>query len=112
MVVDKHHKINKVINVNTNSYYQLGKQAAANDLFYGLTKVSVDELIAKLAEPQGRKVMPGSRRGGKNEPTTSDPAGSGGRFKAMVNKLKHQKGVRDPKALAGAIARSKFGQVQ
>jgi hypothetical protein len=36
--------------------------------------------------------------------------GTGERFKALRNKLAGRKGVRDPKALAAAIGRKKFGK--
>lgn len=35
--------------------------------------------------------------------------GSGGRFKELTAKLAAKKGVTDPKALAAAIGRKKFG---
>jgi len=80
--------------LNTTSY-NLGKKAALQSLG-----------IAKTAEPAGKKVEVGSRKGGASQPM---PGKRGHRFSKMVTKLEHQKGVRDPKALAGAIARSKYG---
>jgi len=76
----------------------------------GYTKMAIDRMIQKLAEPRGQKVRPGSRKGGKSEPAAKAPAGKGTRFKAMVGKLKRKKGVRNPEALAAAIGRSKFGK--
>ncbi len=35
--------------------------------------------------------------------------GSGARFKALTKKLEGQKGVTNPKALAAAIGRKKYG---
>jgi hypothetical protein len=35
--------------------------------------------------------------------------GSGARFKALAKKLSHEKGIRDPKAVAAAIGRRKYG---
>jgi hypothetical protein len=37
------------------------------------------------------------------------PVGTGERFEQLSGKLAHRKGVRDPKALAAAIGRRKFG---
>jgi hypothetical protein len=76
----------------------------------GYTKMAIDRMIQKLAEPRGKKVRAGSRRGGASQPAAKAPAGKGTRFKAMVKKLKKKKGVRDPGALAAAIGRSKFGK--
>lgn len=36
--------------------------------------------------------------------------GGGGRFQKLESKLSHQKGVKDPKALAAAIGRKKYGE--
>lgn len=52
-------------------------------------------------------------KGGKNEPAASAKAGEGGRFKALVKKLRSKSAaykVKDPKALAAAIGRKKFGK--
>jgi hypothetical protein len=49
-----------------------------------------------------------SLRGGPNHPFKGK-RGSGARFKAAVAHFSHEKGVRNPKGLAGAIARSKYG---
>lgn len=38
------------------------------------------------------------------------PLGEGGRFRALVGKLKARGGVRNPKAVAAAIGRKKFGK--
>ncbi len=35
--------------------------------------------------------------------------GSGKRFASLKNKLAHQKGIKDPGALAAAIGRKKYG---
>jgi len=51
-----------------------------------------------------------SLKGGKSEPSSSAPAGEGGRFKALKGKLSKEKGVKDPGALAAAIGRKKFGK--
>jgi len=42
-------------------------------------------------------------------PASKAKLGSGGRFKALKNKLSHQKGVYNPGGLAGAIERKKYG---
>lgn len=55
---------------------------------------------------KGHKIKPGSLAGGKNQPFKGK-RGSGQRFKAAVRSFSHQKGVRNPRALAGAIARAK-----
>lgn len=36
--------------------------------------------------------------------------GSGGRFKALVGKLKKKKGIKDPMALAASIGMKKYGK--
>lgn len=38
------------------------------------------------------------------------PLGEGGRFRALVGKLRAKGGVRSPKAVAAAIGRKKFGK--
>lgn len=105
--------------------YCLGQEKAAADLGMLLasgidnptappasryTKTAIDRMLQKFAEPKGRKVKPGSRKGGASKPAAKAPAGKGTRFKAMVKKLKRKKGVKDPNALAAAIGRSKFGK--
>ena len=105
--------------------YQLGQEKAAADLggllASGLdnptappasryTKTAIDKMIQKFAEPKGKKVRAGSRKGGKNQPAAKAPVGKGTRFKAMKRKLSKQKGVKNPGALAAAIGRSKFGK--
>lgn len=37
------------------------------------------------------------------------PLGSGGRFKALTAKLAHKPGITNPKAVAAAIGRKKYG---
>lgn len=61
---------------------------------------------------KGEKVEPGSLKGGKSEPSSGDEPGEGGRFAALSEELenKEKKGVRDPKALAAAIGRAKYGK--
>lgn len=71
---------------------------------------AVEKALEKLGEPRGRKVKPGSRKGGRSEPASHAPAGKGTRFKALKAKLSRKKGVKDPGALAAAIGRSKFGK--
>lgn len=66
--------------------------------------------IEKTAEPKGKKIKPGSRKGGKSQPAAKAPAGKGTRFQALKKKLSKQKNVTDPGALAAAIGRSKFGK--
>lgn len=58
---------------------------------------------------KGQKIMPGSLKGGKNEPASKAKLGSGGRFKALKNKLSKEKGVTNPGALAASIGRAKYG---
>lgn len=36
--------------------------------------------------------------------------GGGGRFKALVAKLKNKKGIKNPGALAASIGRKKYGK--
>ena len=88
----EHHKS---ASVSLGVPYTLGAQRALEELG-----------LSKTAEPKGQRVEVGSRKGGKSEPM---PGKRGHRFNKRVAKLKHEKGVRDPGALAGAIARSKYG---
>jgi hypothetical protein len=71
---------------------------------------AVEIALEKLGEPKGRKVKPGSRKGGPSQPAARAPAGKGTRFARLKSKLSKQKGVKDPGALAAAIGRSKFGK--
>lgn len=66
--------------------------------------------LEKLGEPKGQKVRPGSRKGGASQPAARAPVGKGTRFSRLKAKLKRQKGVKNPGALAAAIGRSKFGK--
>jgi hypothetical protein len=43
-------------------------------------------------------------------PASKAKLGSGGRFKALERKLAHEKGIRNPGALAAAIGRKKYGK--
>ena len=51
-----------------------------------------------------------SLKGPPNQPASKAKLGSGGRFKALKNKLSHEKGVRNPGAVAAAIGRAKYGK--
>lgn len=73
-------------------------------------ELAVEKALEKLGEPKGQKVMPGSRKGGVNKPTTRTPVGKGSRFSALKARLGREKGVKNPGALAAAIGRSKFGK--
>jgi len=64
----------------------------------------------KEAAEKGKKLKPGSLKGGKSEPTTKAKPGSGSRFKKLKGELAHQKGVKNPGALAASIGRAKFGK--
>lgn len=66
--------------------------------------------LMKAAAEAGKKLKPGSLKGGKSEPSSKAKAGEGGRFKALKGKLSKKKGVKDPGALAAAIGRAKFGK--
>lgn len=106
--------------------YKLGSAQAVQDFFgdwlsQGLDQptgpvkktaadIAVERALEKLAEPPGKKVRPGSRKGGASEPAARAPAGKGTRFDALKKKLSRKKGVKDPGALAAAIGRSKFGK--
>ena len=59
---------------------------------------------------KGSALKPGSLKGGKSKPSAKAKAGSGKRFSSLTKKLSKQKGVTDPKALAAAIGRAKFGK--
>lgn len=50
-----------------------------------------------------------ARRTKVAKPNAKAPLGQGGRFAAMEQALSHRKGVTDPKALAAAIGRKKYG---
>ena len=58
----------------------------------------------------GQKLRAGSLKGGKSEPSSRAKVGTGGRFKALTEKLSHEKGVTDPKGLAAAIGRARYGK--
>jgi hypothetical protein len=90
----------------------------------GQTKEAKKE-ISKPAESvdkakAGKKLKPGSLKGGKSEPAAKAPIGSGERFSALVSQLESKDvefldtlekyTVRDPKALAAAIGRAKYGK--
>lgn len=72
--------------------------------------IAVAQVLEKLGEPRGKKVRAGSRVGGKSQPASRAPLGSGGRFKALKRKLSKKKGVQNPDALAAAIGRSAHGR--
>lgn len=57
---------------------------------------------------KGKKIIPGSLKGGKSEPSAKSKPGTGKRFEALEEKLKKQ-GAQDPKGLAAALGRAKFG---
>lgn len=58
---------------------------------------------------KGKKLKPGSLKGGKSEPASKSKAGSGGRFKALSKKLAKE-GAENPEAMAAAIGRAKYGK--
>lgn len=80
--------------------------------------------LAKTKKKKGKKLKPGSLKGGKSEPASSAKPGEGGRFDALVedlqskgldedalmNVLLEKYKVRDPAALAAAIGRAKYGK--
>jgi hypothetical protein len=76
--------------------------------------------IGDLAKAKkGKKVKPGSLKGGKSEPSAKAPIGSGKRFEALVEDLKNKgididalqkAAVRDSAALAAALGRAKYGK--
>lgn len=59
---------------------------------------------------KGQKLKAGSMKGGKTEPASKAKYGSGGRFKALESKLSHEKGVKNPAALAASIGRAAHGK--
>ena len=67
-------------------------------------------LLEKIAKKAGEKIQPGELKGGKNMPSSSAKPGEGGRFSALVKKLRHKKGVTNPEGLAAALARAKYGK--
>jgi hypothetical protein len=69
----------------------------------------VRNLIIKMTK-KSQKVKSGSLKGGKNEPSSRDKPGKGGRYRALKRKLEHGRGVKDPGALAAALGRAKFGK--
>jgi len=64
----------------------------------------------KVGTAKGKKLRPGSFKGGKSEPSSKAKIGEGGRFKALENKLSKKKKVKDPKALAASIMYAKYGK--
>lgn len=80
------------------------------------------DILGHLAKAKkGKKVKPGSLKGGKSEPAADAPAGEGKRFDALVQDLKNKgidldemekAAVRDPAALAAAIGRAKYGSAR
>ena len=48
------------------------------------------ERLEKTAKKKGEKLELGELKGGKDEPTSKDEPGEGGRFKAMKEKAKRQ----------------------
>ena len=71
--------------------------------------VDPEKLLEKLAAKKGKKLKPGSLKGGKSEPASKAKPGQGGRFKALKKKV-GGKGVKDPGAVAAAIGRAKYGK--
>ncbi|MEN6550140.1 MAG: hypothetical protein ABFE07_29195 [Armatimonadia bacterium] len=64
----------------------------------------------KKDEGKDKKLESGDLKGGKDEPASKDKPGEGGRFAALKDRLRKQKGVKDPGALAAVIGRAKFGK--
>lgn len=58
---------------------------------------------------KGHKVKAGSMKGPPNEPFKGKK-GSGERFKRAKAHFAHEKGVRNPGALAAAVGRGKYGK--
>lgn len=44
------------------------------------------------------------------KPNKKAPPGEGGRFAALTKELEGKKGIRNPKAVAAAIGRKKYGK--
>ncbi len=61
-----------------------------------------------LQDAAARKVAK-MKKSGKKKPNPHAPVGAGGRFAALSQNLAGKKGVTDPKALAAAIGRRKYG---
>lgn len=76
----------------------------------GVKLAFLESGLIKAATKAGKKLKPGSLKGGKSEPSSKARAGEGGRFKALRNELSRKRGVKDPDALAAAIGRAKFGK--
>ena len=81
-----------------------------NAFIEGFAKALSDSGALKGAAEKGKKVVPGSLRGGTREPAAPGEYGSGSRFEALVKKLKGKGGVEDPKALAAALGRAAHGK--
>jgi len=84
---------------------------------------SLDEILHSLCEEnesvpgfeiektrKGRKVKPGSLKGGKSEPSAKAPPGEGARFEALEDKLRRRGDVKNPAALAASLGRAKYGK--
>jgi len=66
--------------------------------------------MEKLAKKRGEKIRAGELKGGRNMPSSSAKPGEGGRFSALVSKLKAKGGVKNPEGLAASLARAKYGK--
>lgn len=60
---------------------------------------------------KGQKLKAGSMKGGKSEASAKAKPGTGKRFAALEEKLA-KRGAKDPKGLAAAIGRAKFGKAK
>lgn len=57
---------------------------------------------------KGKKLKPGSLKGGQSMTSAKAKPGSGKRFAALEKKLA-KKGAKNPQGLAAAIGRAKYG---
>lgn len=80
------------------------------DIYNNIYETAFANELEKIGIKTGQKVKPSALKGGPAEPTAKAPAGKGPRFKALAGKLERQPGVYDPKGLAAAIGRAKFGK--
>ncbi len=64
--------------------------------------------MASMAQQMKRNRQ--KRKGAK--PDKNAPLGEGGRFAALKQELSHEKGIRNPGAVAAAIGRKKYGKAK
>ena len=80
-----------------------------------LSVLTMKRLVSKMPMPPqlqeaAKRRLAKTKHKGKAKPNPKAPLGEGGRFAALEEKLGKKPGVHDPKALAAAIGRRKYGK--